>query len=123
MSIGKEGDLMDIESFTVKKKNSELEYYIQLVTAFSFWSRFLGLMGKKSTSIGLIFNKTKQIHMFFMRFPLDIYFLDQQGYVIKIIRNIQPWEISPKVPEAYFVIEFYAGHETHLEIGDKLQMK
>jgi uncharacterized membrane protein (UPF0127 family) len=30
-----------------------------------------------------------------MRFPIDVVFVDRQGFALKIVRNLQPWRIAP----------------------------
>src|SRR5260370_10422520 len=34
------------------------------------------------------------MHMFFMRFAIDIVFLDRGGRVLKVDRNLKPWRVS-----------------------------
>ena len=29
-----------------------------------------------------------------MRFPIDVVFVDRQGFAVKIVRNLQPWRIA-----------------------------
>jgi uncharacterized membrane protein (UPF0127 family) len=64
----------------------------------------------------------KQVHMFFMRFPLSVWILDKQDRVCSIHDNLQPWRISPYYRKAYSAIEFPAGwgEWTKVQIGDVL---
>jgi uncharacterized membrane protein (UPF0127 family) len=107
-----------VSTYLFSKKESGADNSIDLIPSFTFWSRFKGLLGKKSTDIGMIFNQTNQIHMFFMQFAIDVYFLDKQGKVIHIVYNLKPWTISPKVKNACYVIEFQTGAVTDIELGD-----
>ena len=61
--------------------------------ARTFWERTRGLIGTKSLAPdeGLLIEKCNAIHMFFMSFPIDAYFLDRDDKVVKIVRNIPPW--------------------------------
>ena len=66
--------------------------------ADSFGSRFRGLMGRPSLSPGggLWLTGTSNIHMFFMRFPIDAVFLDRPGAdgsrrVVAVHANLRPW--------------------------------
>ncbi|WP_164984909.1 DUF192 domain-containing protein [Ammoniphilus sp. CFH 90114] len=113
---------MKIQSFHYTKRNTEQNLTIELETAFTFARRFFGLMGRGTIQRGILFNRTKQVHMFFMRFPIDVYFLNQEGVVIRIVKDLRPWRISPYVKEAYYVIELQVGHPYLLEIGDVFQV-
>jgi uncharacterized membrane protein (UPF0127 family) len=79
--------------------------------ARSSWSRFVGLMGRGSldSGAGLWIEPCNSIHMFFMRFPIDVLFLDRQRRVKKVILNLKPWRISPIVFGARTVVELPAG--------------
>ncbi len=100
----------------------------KLDLADSFMSRFLGLMFRKDLERGLILKlpssrsrRGSSIHMFFMRFPLDIIFADADKKVVDIV-SIEPWKTyTPKAPAKY-VIEMEKGtiNNFNLEIGDEL---
>ncbi len=49
------------------------------------------------------------IHTFFMKFPIDVLFLDKERRVVRAIENIQPFRLSPWVGKARSVLEFAAG--------------
>ena len=96
--------------------------------ADSFISRFLGLMFRKDLERGLILKlpssrsrRGSAIHMFFMRFPLDIIFADADKKIVDMV-SIGPWKTyTPKAPAKY-VIEMKKGtiNKFDLEIGDEL---
>jgi uncharacterized membrane protein (UPF0127 family) len=64
--------------------------------AKSIWARFWGLMGKSNLAddAGLFLTPCSSIHMFFMRFPLDVVFLDKENRVVKVVEDIKPWRMS-----------------------------
>jgi len=80
-------------------------------SACGFWSRFRGLMGRRTFPAGsaLVLTPCKQVHTFFMRFTIDIVFLDGQGVVIEVLPGMSPWKISPFVGGARSVVELPAG--------------
>lgn len=86
---------------------SEVEY------ATTFWTRYKGLMLRKQSDFpkekALLFNQCNSIHMFFMRFPIDVIYLDRDFNVVKIVRNIKPWQVDFGHPKAYYTIELNAG--------------
>lgn len=94
--------------------------------ADSFISRFMGLMFKGSIERGLVLKippgrgrRGSGIHMFFMRIPLDILFLDDEKVVVDKV-HLKPWQMyNPKKP-ARFVIELEEGTFTGTKIGDEL---
>jgi len=66
--------------------------------AASFGARFLGLMGRPSLApgCGLWLTGTSNIHMFFMRFPIDAVFLGRPGAdgerrVVAVHADMHPW--------------------------------
>lgn len=63
--------------------------------ARTFWERTRGLIGTKSLAPdeGLLIEKCNAIHMCFMSFPIDAYFLDKDNKVVKTVRNIKPWRL------------------------------
>jgi uncharacterized membrane protein (UPF0127 family) len=94
--------------------------------ADSFFSRLMGLMFKKKIYQGLILKipngrgrRGSSIHMFFMRIPLDVIFLDENRKVVDVV-SLKPWQTYvPKHPARY-VIEFEEGKHPMPSIGDKL---
>ena len=87
-----------------------------LELASSSWARFMGLMGRPGLERGrgLWLEPCNSIHMFFMRFAIDVLFLDKQGRVKKVMLNLKPWRISPIVFGARTVVELPSG-----TLGDK----
>ncbi len=75
------------------------------------WARFVGLMGRQAldAGAGLWIEPCNSIHMFFMRFAIDVLFLDRQRRVKKVMLNLKPWRISPIVFGARTVVELPAG--------------
>jgi len=61
------------------------------------------------------------VHTAFMRFPIDVVFVDREGRVRKIVRGLAPWRISASLG-AYAAIEFTAGDERDLVPGDRLYL-
>ncbi len=42
---------------------------------------------------GLLIERCNAIHTCFMRFAIDATFLDAEGNVVKVVRNIRPWRL------------------------------
>lgn len=79
--------------------------------ADSFFTRFKGLMGVKElpAGTGLHIVPCNSIHMFFMKIPLDIVFLDSSNTVIHLIKDIKPWRVTKIIHKAHSVLELPAG--------------
>jgi uncharacterized membrane protein (UPF0127 family) len=99
--------------------------------ASTFLERAIGLMGKKPLPIGdaLFFKGThllpcNSIQTTFMRFPLDVLFLDLEMKVKSIQRDVKPWRITWPVNGAVTAIEMTAGSlaSANIEIGDQLHV-
>lgn len=82
----------------------------EIEVARGFWSRFRGWMGRNPhPGTALLIYPCSSIHTFFMRVPIDVVFLDQEGRVIMIIEGLMPWRVSPLVREAAAVLEMLEG--------------
>jgi uncharacterized membrane protein (UPF0127 family) len=75
-----------------------------------------GLLGRDSLAPdrGMLFetgalSPFMWMHMFFMRFAIDIVFLDRDSRVIKINRALKPWRVSSIVFGARRALELAAG--------------
>lgn len=87
------------------------EVAARVEVAGSFLRRGLGLMlrGELPPGHGLMITPCNSIHMFFMRFPLDVAFLDRDGRVLRVLHGIRPWRVSSIVRGARSVLELPAG--------------
>jgi uncharacterized membrane protein (UPF0127 family) len=86
-------------------------------------SRRRGLLGRTSLdpAAALVLEPCAAVHTAFMRFAIDIVFLDRDGYTVKIVRDLPPWRIAA-ASRAHAVVEFAAGSLMHhdLTVGDRL---
>ncbi|MDX6519642.1 MAG: uncharacterized protein QOJ31_289 [Gaiellales bacterium] len=66
------------------------------VVAATAWSRSKGLLGRAGMEEqeGLWIQPTSSIHMWFMRFPIDVVWAAGDGRVLKLVENIGPWRMS-----------------------------
>lgn len=79
--------------------------------ADSFFRRFMGLMFRKSIAddYALHITPCNQIHMLNMHFAIDVVYLDGEGRVVKIDRNVPPKKICKTVRSAKSVVEMNAS--------------
>lgn len=96
----------------------------QARVAKSMWARFWGLMGRKELpkGHGLLIDPCSSIHMFFMRFPLDVVFLDGEMKAVKVVRGIKPWRMAMG-GGGKKALELNAGAAAGVEVGDQLAIE
>jgi len=63
--------------------------------ARSFVDRMVGLLGRQGLDEGhaLILPHCRSIHTWFMRFPIDVVFVDRQWGVVAVCETIPAWRI------------------------------
>lgn len=95
--------------------------------ADNFWTRFVGLQfaPELPEGHGLLITPCNSVHMFFMRFPIDVVFLTREWVVTRLLPDLQPWRVSPVVFQAHMTLELPAGTIARhgLAEGDRLQMR
>lgn len=64
-----------------------------------FWTRLRGLLGRSELGAGegMLIRPTWSVHTAFMRFPIDVAFLDGDLRVLKISENLQPWRAASRL--------------------------
>ena len=72
----------------------------------------------------LIPSESACIHTFFMRFPIDVFWLDKDFRVVDLERNVRPWRplAGPRKRAAY-ILEVPSRYEYKINVGDKFRMK
>ncbi len=75
--------------------------------ADTFFSRLVGLLNRNSLekSEALILTPSNCIHSFFMRFTIDVIFLDKAGKVIDALPSFKPFRLSPIYFNSRTIIE------------------
>jgi uncharacterized membrane protein (UPF0127 family) len=91
-----------------------------------------GLIGRKSLEpgAGLLIGAgplipLMWIHTFFMRFPLDLIFLNRAGRIVRIVPNVKPWRLTAPVFGARSVLELEPGatQRTSTRVGDEVRFE
>ena len=64
------------------------------------------------------------IHTFFMKFSIDVVFLDAELRAVRVIEDMRPWRLSPWVASARSVLELAGGVlRGGVSIGDRLELR
>jgi uncharacterized protein len=88
-----------------------------------------GLLGRDGLEpgAGMLFENSRftpmmWMHMFFMRFAIDIVFLGRGDKVIRINRQLRPWRVSAMVFGARRALELEAGaaEKSSTQVGDQI---
>jgi uncharacterized protein len=87
-------------------------------------ARARGLLGRKELppGEGLLIRPSFSIHTLFMRFPIDVVFLDKSGSVVDVVGRLKPWRAATRV-RARAVLELAAGEAERVtvRIGERLE--
>ena len=93
--------------------------------ASSARERMKGLLGRDGLPRGqaLLIDPCDSIHTFFMRFAIDVLFLDKAGRVVRAIPRLRPWRATRIYLSAQSVLELWAGalDETGSQAGDVIE--
>lgn len=94
--------------------------------ATSFASRFRGLMGtaRLPRGSGLLFPGSRSVHTHFMRFPIDVVFLDRELRVLRVADAVKPWRAAA-CRGARAVLELAAGEASArgIAVGERLSLR
>jgi len=86
-------------------------------------TRLKGLLGRAGLEQGQgrLLRRASSIHTFFMRFPIDVVFLDRALVVLRIEDGVDPWRAACR-RGAKAVLELPAGESARrgLAVGDQL---
>lgn len=97
-----------------------------LRVADTHWTRLRGLLGTPEPPVGsgLWIRPCRQVHMFGMRYAIDVVFLDDADTIVAVVSDLRPWRISPLVKGASSVLELPAGTVARLglQTGQRLTM-
>ena len=83
--------------------------------ATSLWARTRGLLGRRAlqAGAGLLIQPCSSIHTWFMRFPIDVMFVDQERRIVKTSRGLRPYRFSGVLTRQASVLELPAGVIEH----------
>ena len=78
----------------------------RIIKADTFWKRLIGLIGRKDMpdNEALLLSPCSSVHTFFMRFPIDLVWLDKDMNIVRIDKSVGPWSIR-MCREAHQVLE------------------
>ena len=105
-----------------KTRGTELGNAVRPAT--TFWSRLVGLLGRSGLKPGegLYISPCSSVHTAFMRFAIDVIYIDSSNRVIKTVPVMRPFRASAAFGRDRSVLELPAGtiEASGTEPGDEL---
>jgi len=98
--------------------------------ADNLWTRGRGLLGRRHLPAGegLVIEHCRQVHMFFMAFPIDVLHVKRasptEGQITRVLHDLRPNRIGPLVWRSDYVIELPAGTaaRTGTAVGQRIAL-
>lgn len=111
------------ETWRLTSRTTGQTVVAQLWIADSFFSRLAGLQFRRTLppDAGLLLVPCNSVHTCFLRLALDVVFLDRQGVVLAVRRNVRPWRLTLGPRNGYATLELAAG-TTQVRPGDTLRL-
>ncbi|OGX27575.1 MAG: hypothetical protein A3D10_06280 [Omnitrophica WOR_2 bacterium RIFCSPHIGHO2_02_FULL_48_11] len=99
---------------------------LEAKTADTSLSRMTGLLNRSSLGDheALIITHCQSIHMLFMRFAIDVIFVDRTDRVVGLVEGIKPYRLSPIFFKAHYAVEVKEGviKNSKTQLGDQLAL-
>ncbi len=115
-----------LPQFRIVNETRGIELAFAAEVADTAARRSKGLLGRDGLQPGgaLWIVPCEAVHTFWMRFPLDLVYLNKSHRIVKVRRNVGPWRISACL-RAHSVIEFASGsvHDENACPGDLLSIQ
>ena len=104
---------------------------LEVKTADTFWGRLRGLMFRHKFPRGgaMLFKFQKpgrhSVHMFFVRFPIDLIYLNSDFRVVELRARLKPWRVYRPKTAASYLVELPAGTiaRSRVGIGHKISLE
>lgn len=90
----------------------------KLRVANTFLSRFLGLMlrGPLARDEGLLITHCHSVHTAWLRYPIDLVYLNREGMVLRCVPHLKPWRTSFGPRGTAHTLELPAGNIEHFDL-------
>ena len=108
---------------TVRNATRNVELGRKVRFAASLLDRAIGLLltAHLDNGEGMYLSPCKSVHTFFMRYPIDVLFLDAEGTVLSQ-ESMRPWRVSGWQWKCRGVLELIEGTlaRTGTRVGDRI---
>ena len=111
----------------VLDKDTGVTIIENLKLAYSFMKRLKGLMFDKQMQpqSGVHIKPCTSVHTFFMKFPIDVIYVDKEMRIVGLEQSLKPGEIGKRYKNVHSVIELEAGKilELGIIVGQTLKIQ
>lgn len=96
-------------------KEEKMLLFDKVTAAKSFFKKLAGLVFSRPLNLneGLLIECCSSIHTFWMRFSIDVVFIDRNNVIVYLMENLRPFRLSPIIREAVNVLELRSGAIKH----------
>lgn len=109
---------------SVRNQDRDVQLGDHIRVADGWWSRLRGMIGypEPREGQGLLLQPCQGVHMHWMRYALDVLFLDEDDRVVATYHGLKPWRFSRTHRDAACAIEFREGtlERTGTVVGDRV---
>lgn len=99
----------------------------RVMLADTWWTRLRGMMGRPEPAAdeGMLLVPCRSVHMYWMKYPLDIAFLAPDGQIVATYHGLAPSRRSKRHGDADRALELKAGTlaAKRAEVGDHLELR
>ena len=100
---------------------------LSILVADTWLTRLIGLMGRRQLSAltGLWLKPCGSIHTMWMRFSIDVLYLDAANKVLKIKENLKPFRLdfAPRGTVSVIELPAFSVAELGFRVGDTIEAK
>lgn len=108
---------------SIRRESDDSLLFDRVLITQTAWERMRGLLGRArlASNEALLIKPCSSVHMFGMRYALDIAYLNNLGEVIKIVSSLRPMSMSACFT-ASSVLEMpeNALYKNDIKVGDRL---
>ena len=111
-------------NFRLISKTTGKTVVAQLTIAGTFWPRFVGWQFRRPPAAdeGLLLVPCNSVHTCFVRFSMDLLFLDRKGTVLAVRQNLRPWRFAMGPRNTHAVVETLPG-AADVQPGEALRLR
>ena len=88
------------------------------------FERLRGLLGRPAPAPdhGLLIDPCASVHMLFMRYAIDVVYLDRDFVVTRVVAGLRPWRLSA-APGSAMTLELRAGEADRLGLAPGVALR
>lgn len=120
-------DIKELKLNALTKSEGENATLCKIAVCDTFFPRLRGMIGRQFSEDefnAMALSPCNQIHTQFMKFPIDVVYMNKKNEVIAIEEDVQPGLFCKRVKRAHTVIELPSGAVRNYNItkGDDISI-